>query len=70
MTTKKAKRITVDLIGEAAEDFERLLKERGLTVSGAVRQGLALLTAYDPKQYRLFLRSKDDGKEEEIHFVA
>ena len=62
---KKGRRITVELVGQAAEDFDRLLEDRGLTITQAVRQGLSLLTLYDPEEYELILRPKARGKPDE-----
>jgi hypothetical protein len=52
-------RINVDLVGEAADSLQKLLDDRQLTVSQAVRQGLSLLAEYDPREYDLVLRKKD-----------
>ena len=60
--SKTSKRLTVDLSPEAAAQFQKLMADRGLTISQAVRQALSLLALYDDARYELILRDRA-GKE-------
>lgn len=65
---RQTRRITVDLEGQAAEEFDKLIQSRGLSVSRAVRQGLSLLARADPKRYQLILRDKT-GREDDRELI-
>lgn len=57
---RRSRRLTVDLEGDAVDQFEQLLEGRNLSISQAVRQALSLLALFDDERFELILRDKED----------
>lgn len=68
--TTRSTRLSVDLSPQAAEEFEQLKQQRGLTTSQAVRLGLSLLARCDTKRYQVILKDKHGEEPDKEIIVA
>ncbi len=70
IAAQEPRRITVELVGDAAREFDELREKRGLTISQAVRQALSILRLVSDGRFQLILRDKENKDPDRIIVLA